>query len=70
MANSLTGSDFNEQTIWSIGENTVRLEREFNIQAGISPAQDVLPEYVRYQKLEPTGSVFDLSAEEMEKAIL
>jgi aldehyde:ferredoxin oxidoreductase len=70
MVNSLVGSDFSEETIWSIGENTVRLEREFNIRAGISPAQDVLPEYVTYERLEPTGSVFDLSVEEMEKAIL
>jgi aldehyde:ferredoxin oxidoreductase len=70
MVNTLTGSDFNEETIWSIGENTVRLEREFNIKAGISPAQDTLPEYVRYERLEPTGAVFDLSVEEMEKAIL
>ena len=70
MVNSLTGSDFDEQTIWSIGENTVRLEREFNMRAGISPAHDKLPEYVRYERLEPTGTVFDLSEEEMEKAIL
>jgi aldehyde:ferredoxin oxidoreductase len=70
LVNALTGSDFTDETIWSIGEDTVRLEREFNIKAGISPAQDILPEYVRHERLEPTDSVFDLSVEEMEKAIL
>ncbi|MDI3481429.1 MAG: aldehyde:ferredoxin oxidoreductase [Tepidanaerobacteraceae bacterium] len=70
MVNALWGSDFNENTIWDMGINTVKIERKFNIEAGISPAQDKLPEYVYYEKLPPMNSVFDLSEEEMKRAII
>ena len=46
------------------------MERRFNVAAGISPAQDKLPEFVYAEKLEPTGHVFDLSPEEISKAIV
>jgi aldehyde:ferredoxin oxidoreductase len=70
MVNALVGSDFDENTIWNMAIDTIKLEREFNIAAGLSPAHDKLPEYVYYEKLAPTDSVFDLSEEEMQKSII
>jgi aldehyde:ferredoxin oxidoreductase len=46
------------------------MEREFNIRSGLSPARDRLPEYLSYEPSPPTNAVFDLSEEEMRKALL
>jgi len=70
IVNSLLGSDFNEESIWDMAVKTIKLEREFNIGAGVSPANDKLPEYLYYEKLPPMDSVFDLSEEEMQRAII
>jgi len=70
LVNSLSGSDFTKESIWDIGFNAIRLEREFNINAGISPAQDRLPEFCYYEELKTVNSVFDISSEEMKKAII
>ena len=48
----------------------MRTEREFNIRAGLSPANDKLPEYVYVEPLAPTNEVFDISEQEMLKAIV
>jgi aldehyde:ferredoxin oxidoreductase len=70
LVNALLGSDFSKDTIWDIGINTLKVEREFNIKAGISPAQDKLPEFCYYEQLEPMNSTFDLSDDELHKAII
>ena len=70
MVNSLLGTELSVDDIWQIGYDTIKMEREFNLAAGISPAQDKLPEFLYTEKLEPTGSVFDLSEEEINKAIV
>lgn len=70
MVNSLLGTELSVNDIWQIGYDTIKMEREFNLAAGISPAQDKLPEFLYTEKLEPTGSVFDLSEEEINKAIV
>jgi aldehyde:ferredoxin oxidoreductase len=70
MVNALLGSDLNEESIWGMAIETIKLEREFNIGAGVSPANDKLPEYLYYEKLPPMDSVFDLSQEEMERSII
>lgn len=70
LVNALLGSGFTKEDIWDIGFETISLEREFNIAAGISPAQDKLPEFCYYEELGSIKSVFDLSEEEMKKAII
>jgi aldehyde:ferredoxin oxidoreductase len=70
LVNSLTGSGFDNDSIWDIGINTLKLEREFNIKAGISPAHDKLPEYLYEEVLEPMNTVFDLSNIEMNISIV
>ncbi|MCR4429650.1 MAG: hypothetical protein NUV45_01370 [Tepidanaerobacteraceae bacterium] len=70
MINFLLGVNISANDVWDIGINTLKIEREFNLKAGISPAQDKLPEFCYVEPLPPTNSVFDLTPEEMSKAIL
>jgi aldehyde:ferredoxin oxidoreductase len=71
LVNSLFGTDISVDQLWEImGIGAVRAEREFNIRAGLSPANDKLPEYVYVEPLAPTNEVFDISEQEMLKAIV
>lgn len=70
IVNYRAGSSFDKDTIWELGIETLKLEREFNIKAGVSPAHDKLPEYLYEEPLSPTNAVFDLTEEEMLKAIV
>jgi aldehyde:ferredoxin oxidoreductase len=71
LVNSFLGTDLSVDQVWEImGINTVRTEREFNLRAGLSPANDKLPEYLYREPLPPTNEVFDISEQEMLKAIV
>jgi aldehyde:ferredoxin oxidoreductase len=71
LVNSLLGTDLSVDQVWEVmGVNTVRTEREFNLRAGLSPANDKLPEYLYLEPLPPTNEVFDISEQEMLKAIV
>ncbi|WP_422445123.1 aldehyde ferredoxin oxidoreductase family protein [Thermoanaerobacterium sp. DL9XJH110] len=70
LVNNFLGVNLSVDDIWEIGITTLKIEREFNVKAGISPAQDKLPEFCYREPLAPTNSVFDLGVEEMEKAIV
>ncbi len=70
IVNYKAGTDFDAETIWSIAEETIKLEREFNIKSGVSPAEDRLPEFLYEEKLGPTNATFDLTTEEMEKSLI
>ncbi len=71
LVNSLLGTDVSVDQVWEVmGIDAIRTEREFNIRAGLSPANDKLPEYVYVEPLAPTDEVFDLSEQEMLKAIV
>ena len=70
MVNGLFGTELTVDDIWEMGANAIRTERNFNIRAGISPAQDRLSEYLYTEPLAPTGHVFDLSEEEVLKGVV
>lgn len=70
IVNTKCGSSYDKDTIWNLAVNTLKLERDFNINAGLSPAYDKLPEYLYEEPLSPTNAVFDLSEEEMKKALI
>jgi aldehyde:ferredoxin oxidoreductase len=69
-AYGMCGDKLTVDEFWEQGRETQRLEREFNVRAGISPSQDRLPEYMYRIPLPPNNTVFDLSAEEMQKGLL
>jgi aldehyde:ferredoxin oxidoreductase len=66
----MVGDKMTVDEFWAQGRETARLEYEFNVKSGISPAQDKLPEYMYRVPLPPTNHVFDLSDEEMQKGLL
>jgi len=49
-----------------LGKETIKLEREFNLRAGFTSAQDRIPEWMRREKLPPNDSVFDVSEKELD----
>jgi len=48
-------------------EKALQVEREFNRRAGLSPAQDRLPEFMMDEPLPVSGSVFDVPLDELKK---
>lgn len=70
IVNYRVGSGYDKDSIWDLGIETLKLEREFNIKAGVSPAHDKLPEYLYEEPLSPTNAIFDLTEEEMLKSIV
>lgn len=49
-----------------IGRETLRLEREFNRQAGFTAADDRLPEWMTEEPLPPVDTVFDVPADDLD----
>lgn len=70
IVNYRAGSNYDKDSIWDLGIKTLKLEREFNVNAGVSPAHDKLPEFIYEEPLSPTNAVFDLTEEEMLKSIV
>lgn len=59
------GVEWTAREIVEIGRHTIRLEREFNRQAGFTPADDRIPEWMIREPLPPHDTVFDVPWEEM-----
>lgn len=57
----LTGGD-----IVALGQDVLRMEREFNKAAGFGPAHDRLPRYFTREPLAPHGVVFDVPEAELD----
>ncbi|MDR1726463.1 MAG: aldehyde ferredoxin oxidoreductase [Acidobacteriota bacterium] len=66
----MCGTQMTVDEFWEQGHETARLEYEYNVKAGIAPAQDKLPEYMYRVPLPPTNHVFDLTDEELQKGRL
>jgi len=50
-----------------LGKQTIRLEREFNRLAGFTRADDRLPEWMTREPVPPTGAVFDVPEEDLDR---
>ena len=70
MVYGITGEQMTVEEFWNQAKETAALERTFNVNSGISPAMDRLPEYMYREPLAPTGHVFDLSDEEMLRGVV
>jgi aldehyde:ferredoxin oxidoreductase len=49
-----------------LGRQTLSLEREFNLRAGFTTADDRLPEWMTREALPPNNSVFDVTGEDLD----
>jgi aldehyde:ferredoxin oxidoreductase len=67
LLNARYGWDVPDDILQVLGKETLKLEREFNRSAGFTPADDRLPEWMTRESLPPTGAVFDVPPEEMDK---
>lgn len=58
---ALTGDD-----VTNLGKNILKIEREFNLKAGLTSADDRLPEFMKYEILPPHNVVWDFTNEEID----
>jgi aldehyde:ferredoxin oxidoreductase len=61
------GEEWTVDGIMELGERIYRIEREFNLAAGISQVEDRLPEFMMEESLPPTDSRFSVSQEEIDE---
>jgi aldehyde:ferredoxin oxidoreductase len=65
--NGVLGTSWTTDDIARIGREVLDMELEFNRAAGFTKAHDRLPEFMKYEKLPPHNTVFDVSDEELDK---
>ncbi|MGO9622211.1 MAG: aldehyde ferredoxin oxidoreductase C-terminal domain-containing protein [Desulfobaccales bacterium] len=61
------GEDFTTEQVKELGEDVLRTELSFNLAAGITEAEDRLPEFMMEEALPPTNSLFTVPQEEIEE---
>jgi len=64
--NSVLGTTWTTHDVGTLGLETLKLEWQFNKNAGFSKEDDRPPEYMRYEKLPPHNQVFDITDEELD----
>ncbi len=60
------GWDVDADILQHLGRETLKLEREFNRQAGFTSADDRLPEWMTREPLPPHNAVFDVPTEDLD----
>jgi aldehyde:ferredoxin oxidoreductase len=65
--NGVLGTDWTTDDIARIGREILDKELAFNKAAGFTNAHDRLPEFMKYEKLPPHNTVFDVPDEELDK---
>jgi len=60
------GWEVEEDFLVDLGKECIRLEREFNRNAGFTPADDRIPAWMTCEPLPPHNSVFDVPEEELD----
>jgi len=66
MINARYGWKWTQHDLFTLGEEVIKLERDFNLRAGFTPVHDSLPEFFLEEPLPPHNTVFDVSNEEMQ----
>jgi aldehyde:ferredoxin oxidoreductase len=66
LVNAVHGTDYGPGFVGELGEAVLALELEFNAAAGISIADDRLPEFMRTEALPPQDLVFDVPQAELD----
>ncbi len=66
MINAKSGGELNFDNVMDLGKSILKLEREFNIKAGLNSAYDRLPEFMSYEKLPPHNVIWDFTPEELD----
>lgn len=69
MVNAKLGSNLTASDLPELGRNLLRTEREFNRAAGLTEADDRLPEFFLTEKLPPHEVVFSIPEEELDSVL-
>jgi len=64
---ALYGENLDEDFIKQLGIATLKAEREFNNKAGFTKDDDRLPQFFKEEPLLPSGNVFDVSDDNLDK---
>jgi len=64
--NGMLGTSYTSDDVTRIGDEILRLERDFNMRAGIGKEADRMPEFMKLEKLPPHNHVWDISDEELD----
>ncbi|MFW6064944.1 MAG: aldehyde ferredoxin oxidoreductase C-terminal domain-containing protein [Candidatus Natronoplasma sp.] len=65
--NGVLGTDYSADDVMEMGMDILKMEREFNKEAGFSNEDDRIPEFMEEEELPPHNTVFDVSDEELDK---
>jgi aldehyde:ferredoxin oxidoreductase len=65
MINYKYGLKLREEDIYKIGNKILDIEKEFNEKCGISKFANDVPDFMRKEKLDTHGSVYDVDKEEL-----
>ncbi len=66
MINARFGINLTADDVTNLGENIIKIEREFNKKAGLTSSSDRLPEFMKYEPLPPHNTVWDFTDEELD----
>lgn len=69
MINAQYGINLTSVDVDKLGENVLKIEREFNRKAGFNNAHDRLPEFMEYEPLPPHNVVWDFTPEEVDQVM-
>ena len=67
MIGGFVGADMTAEDVAALGQNILRVEREFNTKAGLTSQDDRLPAYFKNEPLVPHGATFEVSDEELDQ---
>jgi aldehyde:ferredoxin oxidoreductase len=63
---AITGKEFGPGDMIGMGMQCLQLEKEFNINAGLTKEDDRLPEFFRNEPLSPNNHVFKITDEDLD----
>ncbi|SNT06853.1 Aldehyde ferredoxin oxidoreductase [Anaerovirgula multivorans] len=66
MLNTRFGWSLSVEDALALGKRTLKVERDFNVQAGFTKEHDRLPEFLMKEKLAPHDIHFDIGEEELD----
>lgn len=69
MINAQYGIELTAPDVDKLGEEVLRVEREFNRRAGLTNAHDRLPEFMEYEPIKPHNVVWDFTPEEVDAVL-
>lgn len=67
MINARFGIELTGDDVVNLGSTILKTEREFNLKAGLTSADDRMPEFMKYETLPPHNTTWDFTNEEIDE---